>query len=551
MTVPDTEAYNAVVQNPSVAFSNAGLRMGSVDTNALGLPKVFSGGFALTYSMRVNGRRFALRCFHRDVPGLNQRYQEISDVLRRTRLSYFVRFAFLPDGIRVDGAAFPIVLMEWAEGDILGEHLFRAAADQARISSLQAGFRTMAAALEAAGIAHGDLANQNIIIVDGDIKLVDYDGMYVPGMQEKQASETGNRFFQHPLRDSNFFGPELDRFSLIAIDLSLEALKQDGGLYHRFSEGGETILFRPNDFLDPDGSEIFDELRSRPKLKPLAARFARICRADVRAVPSLGDYLAGRNIPAARRRPTPVSGPRTSAGATTTDGRTAYVSAFPVLDAADYAQGLTLVGQRTELVGRIVTVKTGFSPRQHKGPYVFVNFGDWRGKTIKLNIWAEALPLFEGSPASAWVDKWVVVTGLLEPPYDSPKFGYSHLSITLNSPNELRFVTEEEARYRLTAKKRKRRRSVETVTVPSAGEGDASSTDAPPVLASPRSRNQEVVERIRESTPARGLVMATPAWALPLPAPEPTLPRIAARIAMRRLPWWVWVIGGLVLLGSC
>jgi hypothetical protein len=92
---------------------------------------------------------------------------------------------------------------------------------------------------------------------------------------------------------------------------------------------------------------------------------------------------------------------------------------------------------------------------------------------------------------------------------------------------------------------------VETVTVPSAGEGDASSTDAPPVLASPRSRNQEVVERIRESTPARGLVMATPAWALPLPAPEPALPRIAARIAMRRLPWWVWVIGGLVLLGSC
>jgi hypothetical protein len=223
------------------------------------------------------------------------------------------------------------------------------------------------------------------------------------------------------------------------------------------------------------------------------------------------------------------------------------VSAFPVLDAADYAQGLTLVGQRTELVGRVVTVKTGFSPRQHKGPYVFVNFGDWRGQTIKLNIWAEALPLFESSPMKSWVDQWVVVTGLLEPPFESPRFGYSHLSITLGSPNELRFVTEEEARYRLTAKKRKRRPSGRTAAVPSA----AATAVAPPVPAPPQTRNREVLERIRVSTPARGLIMATPAWALPLPPTEPIPPRKVAKGAIRSIPWWVWVIGGLVLLGNC
>jgi len=43
-------------------------------------------------------------------------------------------------------------------------------------------FRTMVSRLKEAGIAHGDLQHGNILVIDDDYKLVDYDGIYVPSL---------------------------------------------------------------------------------------------------------------------------------------------------------------------------------------------------------------------------------------------------------------------------------------------------------------------------------------------------------------------------------
>src|SRR5262249_23848176 len=147
---------------------------------------------------------------------------------------------------------------------------------------------------------HGDIQNGNVMMSNGTIKLIDYDGMFVPGMRPGNGSETGHKHFQHPDRRVSNFGPAMDRFSFIVVDLSLKALIEAKSLYPKFREGGETIIFKANDFADPENSEIFRRLLAIPKLKEQARHFAAICEAPLAAVPTVDEFLAGRNIPAAK-----------------------------------------------------------------------------------------------------------------------------------------------------------------------------------------------------------------------------------------------------------
>src|SRR5262249_48864657 len=159
--------------------------------------------------------------------------------------------------------------------------------------------------------------NGNVMVTNGDIKLIDYDGMFVPGMRPGNGSETGHKHFQHPDRRASNFGPRKDRVSFIALDLRFKTVIQDKTLFRKVPEGGETIIFKANDFADPTNSEIFRRLLAMPKLKEQAHNFAAICEAPLAAVPTLDEFLARRNIPAAktpiRTSPSPEPKPRAAA----------------------------------------------------------------------------------------------------------------------------------------------------------------------------------------------------------------------------------------------
>ncbi len=208
-------------------MSTTSLRRGRVRVNALGLPAVLSGGFALTYMVAGTRRKLAVRCFHREIPAVEQKYAAISRAFRALKSPYFVDFEFLGQGIRIHRQVFPIVKMDWAEGDVLGLWLDRNGADRNALASLRQQFAALAQYLEDHHIAHGDVQNGNIIVSPQGIKLVDYDGVYVPGMAVGQGCESGHKHFQHPQRDSRHHGPGIDRFSFIVIDLSFAALMED------------------------------------------------------------------------------------------------------------------------------------------------------------------------------------------------------------------------------------------------------------------------------------------------------------------------------------
>jgi serine/threonine protein kinase len=434
--LPSLDLYNEAIQHPRAAFSDRQLCIGLVRTNGLGLPLALGGGFAITYSVQAAGRTFAVRVFHKQTGGLEDRYRSISAELLRLPSPYFVQFEYQPQGIRVHGSSFPIVKMEWARGETLGSYLDTKYSDRSAIQSLRSAFRDLAKHLRSRGIAHGDIQTGNVMVDAGSLKLIDYDGMFVPGMPLGKAAEIGHRHFQHPGRASSHFGPEIDRFAFIALDLTLAALAEQGRLFPKYATTGENILFTGNDFKDPASSKVFAELRSIPRLRKATDDFAAVCRASFSSVPDLEDFLAGRNIPAVALTIT-----------STVAGRSPYAGSLPVIDGRDFQTALGHVGDRVELIGLVTDVRLD-STRGGR-PYTFINFGDWRGRIVKVNIWSTGLAKLREQPSPAWVGRWISVTGLMDPPYSSPKYHYTHLSVTVEEAQQLHLIDHSEAQYRL------------------------------------------------------------------------------------------------------
>src|SRR6516164_666726 len=117
MPWPLSQDYNEAIQNPKTSFGDPELRGGEVVRNAVGIPLPRSGNFADVYEFHgVSGKRWAIKCFTREVPGLHGRYTVISKHLAQVKLPFMVDFAYLPKGMRIRGQLFPVLKMEWVDG---------------------------------------------------------------------------------------------------------------------------------------------------------------------------------------------------------------------------------------------------------------------------------------------------------------------------------------------------------------------------------------------------------------------------------------------------
>ena len=539
MSYPQIVEYNEAVQNPGQVFLDDELKRGRVSENNLGLPLVLSGGFALTYAVTTQNRKCAIRCFHREIPAIEEKYDAISKALVSLGSPFFVNFDFQRRGIKIKNNSYPIVRMDWIEGDPLGVWLDKNANNGPAIEKLRARFIQLASFLELRGIAHGDIQNGNVIVAGDKIRLIDYDGMYVPPMPIGRGSETGHKHFQHPDRQPGNFGPKMDRFSFIALNLSLKSVAADSTLYRKFREGGETIIFKANDFADPQTSEIFKVLLSKALVQTEAKNFAAICEAGIESVPSLEDFIAGRNIPKPKPRAVPPP------GQVAQPKKRAYISAYPVLDALNYSAAASRVGDRVELIGKIVEVKedVGKRGRGRGRPYVFINFGPWKGSIVKLSIWSEGLAKLKEKPTNAWIGRWVSVTGLIDPPYPSKRYSYTHLSITIQDDGQINQITESEARFRLgtagTTEGKSNRQVIDDLIVKPEPRGRTTTAPVRPrSVPVPVSKNRGIVDQyVGTGSPGGG----------PAHPSQSNIPK-APESFFGNIPGWVWIVGGIVLL---
>jgi hypothetical protein len=309
---PDLTEYHEAVQHPQKAFADPGLQAVRIELDRFGMPKPATGGNAVVYKGNEPGLLFqktwAIRCFLRPISDHAERYEAISKHLRKVHLRYDVNFQFLKQGIQIRSNWFPIVKMQWAKGDLLHSHIEKHLRNPAYLSALRAQWVTLVRQLEAAQVAHGDLQHGNILVRGGSFHLVDYDGMWVPALQGRDATETGHRAYQHPERSGQDYGLELDRFSALVIYLSLAALERRAALWERFHTG-DNLIFVREDFQQVGRSAIWEELGriGSREIDRLAAALAAMAHEDPMKVSSLDMVLKNlTSVPASVPAATPA-----------------------------------------------------------------------------------------------------------------------------------------------------------------------------------------------------------------------------------------------------
>ena len=443
MAYPTIEQYQEALQHPATAFTDPILAKGKIRASGLGTPLVASGGFALTYGLEVAQKKYAVRCFHREAKGLENRYSSISKKIRSLASDYFVEFEYQANGVKIGKATWPIVKMAWASGETLGEFVENNYRNKDKLINLIDSLNSLSKYLEANGIAHGDIQDGNLMVAnDGKrVQLIDYDGMYVPELSNLGSAELGHRDYQHPKRDNTVYDAHLDRFSFISINLALRALIEKQDVWRTSQSGAGVIVFKANDFAAPYSSKILSEIKNIPALKKAAENFSSICLASYSQIPVLTDFISGANIP--KVAPPPPQASTTSSASSPVN----YISQYPVINATDYYAFQKNVGQMVELVGQIQNVKAGNN--KYGKPYIFINFTDWRHNGVKINIWNNAIENGGIIPNESWIGKWVTIKGLVEPPFVSPKVNAAHIAITANALSQITKLTAEEAKYRL------------------------------------------------------------------------------------------------------
>ena len=232
-----------------------------------GEPYRSSGAFAVVFKMqdKSTGKYYALKCFTEEQQGRAEAYRQIADELDLLDSPYITSVKYMEKELFVDSQCeedeFPVLLMDWVEGETMEAYIAANYHNQSAMSLLCYRFGKMAAWLRTQSFSHGDIKPDNIIVrPDGSLSLVDYDGMFVPSMKGCKSPTIGTRDFSHPLRTVDDFDETIDDFSLASIALSLKAISMKSTLLDIYG-ASDRLLFSENDYRNPSNSKVISALQ--------------------------------------------------------------------------------------------------------------------------------------------------------------------------------------------------------------------------------------------------------------------------------------------------
>ena len=232
-----------------------------------GEPYRSSGAFAVVFKMKdeQTGKCYALKCFTEEQEGRAEAYRQIADELEFVDSSYVTSVKYLDKEIFVDSSCeedeFPVLLMDWIDGETMENYIAENYQDNYAMAMLCYRFCKMAAWLRSQPFAHGDIKPDNIMVrPDGNLTLVDYDGMFVSAMKGQKSPTIGTKDFSHPLRTVDDFNETIDDFALASIALSLKVISMNSTLLDTYG-ASDRLLFSESDYRTPSSSKAISALQ--------------------------------------------------------------------------------------------------------------------------------------------------------------------------------------------------------------------------------------------------------------------------------------------------
>jgi hypothetical protein len=259
MNWPTAKAYDLALLDRATTFTDPAIKQGKLTADASG-PIRFNGAGKYVCVYQVSD--WFVRCFTETAPpDLRERYRAIAAFVtgNSNSMPFLLEQTWVEQGVHVGDRVVPFlkvprVLDSQTLGSFLEEHY----QNSALVAEIASAFLAMIQHLERAQVAHGDLDITNILIVDDGkkrtLKLIDYDGMYVPAMSRMglKPIDFGHVHFQHPRTERlRTFGPQMDRFSAVVLYLSLIAIAASPIVWENCGANDtERLLFNETDYLN-------------------------------------------------------------------------------------------------------------------------------------------------------------------------------------------------------------------------------------------------------------------------------------------------------------
>lgn len=296
MEYPSRTEIVTAMRNPHVSFKANELIGGSIIQKGSRIIQ-YSGGYTTVFPfLTKDSKKVAVRFWIADIGEAKKRSQEISTYLKALNNPYFCDFKYLDKAILISGSIYPIVVMDWVDGQPLKEYINdNVSRLKSILPKIANNFKKMVEYFHKENIAHGDLQHGNILVKeDGGLMIIDYDSMFIKPLEGMPDAIKGLPGYQHPSRNQNKkLNHKLDYFSELVIYLSLLAFEQYPNLWNKFYET-EDLLFSKEDFHNPTDSQLINTLlsSSNQTIKNLTQRLKeQLSKTDIMDLQPLEELL--------------------------------------------------------------------------------------------------------------------------------------------------------------------------------------------------------------------------------------------------------------------
>ncbi len=321
---PGHNEYDVAIKNHHKTFPPEYKNGDFVLQNVHPIPIREVGGFAIAYKFKKNDDdELAIRVFQEKgfSKKRGERFKKISKFFQDEnileKIPSLVSFQFKSEAITLKNIRikdkngsietkseikFPLIEMQWVKGQNMGNYINKIFDDKQKMIQLSEKIRIVFSDLENNGVSHGDIAPENIIITPKEeIKLIDYDGFFIPQFRGDSPVEEGHTEFQHHnrgnsnIKDYPVYDEKLDRFSALVTYLSLKAIAYDPS-FKNFIDNDKVLCFTKEDFMkikNGEKPEIIIELEKTKDglICDLTDELIKSCKEDRPNIRSLEEII--------------------------------------------------------------------------------------------------------------------------------------------------------------------------------------------------------------------------------------------------------------------